>query len=186
MPVRLPPEPDERETGLETPALVTEEESAPPPPATTGREPPSGPFRVFISHSKNMGIVDQVKDILALYDIDYEIAVEEETSAIPVPTKVMAAMRRCMAGIMVVTADEQNRAGDGYAINTNVLIEIGAAFVLYDQGVILVWDRRLKVPSNLQGLYRLEFEGEELSFASGTKLAKAVKSLKKPQTRTAG
>ena len=61
-----------------------------------------------------------------------------------------------------------------------MLIEIGAAFVLYDQGVILVWDRGLKVPSNLQGLYRLDFEGDELSFASGTKLAKAVESLRKP------
>jgi hypothetical protein len=137
-------------------------------------------FRVFISHSKNMGIVEQVKDILDLYDIDFEIAVEEETAAIPVPTKIMAAMRRCQAGIVVVTADEQNKGVEGYTINMNVLIEIGAAFVLYDQGVILVWDRRLKVPSNLQGLYRLEFEGDELSFSAGTKLAKAVKSLRTP------
>jgi Predicted nucleotide-binding protein containing TIR-like domain len=80
---------------------------------------------------------------------------------------------------MVVTADEQNKSNDTYSINTNVLIEIGTAFVLYDQGVILVWDKRLRVPSNLQGLYRLEFEGVELSFATGTKLAKAVKGLRK-------
>jgi predicted nucleotide-binding protein len=125
-----------------------------------------------------MGIVDQVKDILSLYDIDYEIAIEEETAAIPVPAKVMSAMRRCQAGIMIVSADEQNKNADGYAINTNVLIEIGSAFVLYDQRVILIWDRRLKVPSNLQGLYRLAFEGDDLSFVTGTKLAKAVKGLR--------
>lgn len=125
-----------------------------------------------------MGIVEQVKDILALYDIPYEIAVEEETAAIPVPEKVMAAMRRCSAGIMVVTADEQSKSSEDYSINTNVLIEIGAAFVLYDKRVVLMWDKRLKVPSNLQGLYRLEFESEELSFAMGTKLAKTVKGLK--------
>jgi hypothetical protein len=52
---------------------------------------------------------------------------------------------------------------DGYTINNNVLIEIGAAFVLYDQGVILVWGRRLKVPSQLAGLDRIDFEGDELS-----------------------
>ena len=152
---------------------------APVPPAPPKLVVLSGEFKVFISHGKNMALVDQVKDVLTLYDIDYEIAVEEETAAIPVPTKVMATMRRCQAGIVVVTADEQNKNGDGYSINTNVLIEIGAAFVLYDQGVILVWDRRLKVPSNLQGLYRIDFEGDELSFATGTKLAKAVKSLRK-------
>jgi predicted nucleotide-binding protein len=175
-PVRLPPEPQENpEIGAE------QEEGGQNQEKTETRTPGanSTEFRVFISHSKNMGIVEQVKDILGLYDIDFEIAVEEETAAIPVPAKVMAAMRRCQSGIMVVTADEQNRKDDGFNINTNVLIEIGAAFVLYDQGVILVWDRRLKVPSNLQGLYRLEFEGDELSFSSGTKLAKAVKSLKR-------
>ncbi|WP_409477810.1 TIR domain-containing protein [Pseudobdellovibrio sp. HCB154] len=136
-------------------------------------------FKVFVTHSKNMEIVEQVKSILDLYDIDYEIAVEEETTAIPVPQKVLAGMRRCQAGLMVVTADEGNKLADSYAINNNVLIEIGAAFVLYDQQVILLWDNKLKVPSNLQGLYRCEFEGKELSFATGTKLAKAIKGFKK-------
>lgn len=181
-PVRLAPETPDPELSKQMLGEEPEDElplhPAAPPKVGPGAQP--GPFKVFISHGKNMGIVDQVKDILGLYDIDYEIAVEEETAAIPVPAKVMSAMRRCQAGIMVVTADEQNKTPDGYSINTNVLIEIGAAFVLYDQGVILIWDRRLKVPSNLQGLYRLEFEGSELSFATGTKLAKAVKALRKP------
>lgn len=176
-PVRLLDEPQEEEAPLDP-----NENNDPQPPTSKASLEAAASFKVFISHGKNMGIVDQVKDILGLYDIDYEIAVEEETAAIPVPAKVMSAMRRCQAGVMVVTADEQNKAADGYSINTNVLIEIGAAFVLYDQAVVLIWDRRLKVPSNLQGLYRLEFEGEELSFATGTKLAKAVKGLKKPAT----
>lgn len=143
--------------------------------------PPAGahtPFRVFISHGKNKKIVDQVKDVLGLYDIDYEIAVEEESPAIPVPQKVLAAMRKCGAGIMIVSPDNDEAAAAG-VINNNVLIEIGSAFVLYDQRVVLLWDKRLKVPSNLQGLYRCDFEGSELSFASGTKLAKSVKGFRK-------
>jgi predicted nucleotide-binding protein len=131
-------------------------------------------FRVFITHGKTTEIVGQVKDLLDTYEIPYEVAVEEETAAIPVPHKVLAAMRRCSAGIMVVSADDDTAAAAG-TINNNVLIEIGAAFVLYDQRVVLLWDKRLKVPSNLQGLYRCEFDGGELSFANGTKLAKAVK-----------
>lgn len=135
-------------------------------------------FRVFISHSKNMDVVDQVKDVLGLYDIDHTIAVEEETTAIPVPDKVIESMRRCQAGIMVVTADEQSKSGENYTVNNNVLIEIGAAFVLYNKRVVLLWDKRVKVPSNLSGLYRCEFEGTELSFAVGTKLAKSVKAFR--------
>ena len=134
-------------------------------------------FKIFITHGKNKKIVDQVKDVLDLYDIEYEIAVEEESPAIPVPQKVLTAMRKCQAGVMIVSANDDS-AADAGSINNNVLIEIGAAFVLYDQQVVLLWDKSLKVPSNLQGLYRCEFEGSELTFAAGTKLAKAVKGFR--------
>jgi predicted nucleotide-binding protein len=154
------------------------------PAAPRAQEPPALPaerstvaFRVFITHGRNKKIVDQVKDILDLYEIQYEIATEEESPAIPVPQKVLTAMRKCQSGIMIVSADDDAAAAAG-AINNNVLIEIGAAFVLYDQRVVLLWDKQLKVPSNLQGLYRCEFEGGELSFAAGTKLAKAVKGFR--------
>lgn len=60
-----------------------------------------------------------------------------------------------------------------------MLIEIGAAFVLYDKKVLLVWDRRLNIPSNLQGLYRCQFEGNELSWSEGMKFMKGVNNFKK-------
>lgn len=60
-----------------------------------------------------------------------------------------------------------------------MLIEIGSAFVLYDRKVVLVWDKRLAVPSNLQGLHRCEFEGDELSWSAGMKLMKAIQEFKK-------
>lgn len=134
-------------------------------------------FKVFISHGHNLAIVEQVKDILSLYDIEHEVAVEEESPAIPVSNKVTDAMRRCSAGIMVVSREEGNDIAPN-AINDNVLIEIGAAFVLYDKRVVLLWEKPLPIPSNLQGLYRCEFEGGELSFGVGTRLAKAVKSFR--------
>lgn len=153
-----------------------DEESTPSKPVVIGSGAQQ-PYRVFITHGRTMSIVDQVKDVLDLYDIEYEVAIEEETTAIPVPQKVLAAMRRCSVGIMIVSADDESAAESG-TINNNVLIEIGAAFVLYDQKVVLLWDKRLKVPSNLQGLYRCEFEGGQLSFSTGTKLAKAVKGFR--------
>ena len=89
-------------------------------------------------------------------------------------------MRRCTSGIIIVSAEEGNKDADGnYQINSNVLIEIGAAFVLYDRRVVLLWDKRLPVPSNLQGLYRCEFEGDDLNWGAGMKLMKAIKGFKK-------
>ncbi len=59
-----------------------------------------------------------------------------------------------------------------------MLIEIGAAFVLYERRVVLVWDKRIPVPSNLQGLYRCEFEGDELTWRAGMRLMKAIQQFK--------
>lgn len=141
---------------------------------------PAEPMRVFIAHGKNMEIVEQLQTMLGVAEIPNEVAEEEETTAIPVPDKVFSAMKRCRAAIISVSVDESHRDGNGgYTINENVLIEIGAAFVLYDRRVVLVWDKRLPVPSNLQGLYRCEYEGEELSWTAGMKLMKAIQDFKK-------
>ena len=177
-PVMLPAEAEPAEPPAETKSPQAKDDT----PASQAKPSlPASPdpreFKVFISHGRDMGIVEQVKDVLELYDIEYEVAVEEETTAIPVPQKVLAAMRRCEAGVMIVVADDDDAARNG-TINNNVLIEIGAAFVLYDQKVVLLWDKRLKVPSNLQGLYRCEFEGSQLTFGAGTKLAKAIKGFR--------
>lgn len=133
--------------------------------------------KVFISHGKNMDLVGQVETMLGVAEIPYEIAISEETSAIPVPEKVFNSMRRCDAAIIIVSAENDQEDGT-FQINQNVLIEIGAAFVLYNKKVILLWDKRLSVPSNLQGLYRSEFEGDELSWKAGMKLMKAIKDFR--------
>jgi predicted nucleotide-binding protein len=126
-----------------------------------------------------MTLVDQVQTMLGLGGFESEVAEDEETTAIPVPEKVFTAMRRCHAGIIVVSADESGGgAGGKYTINENVLIEIGAAFVLYDRKVVLVWDKRLPVPSNVQGLYRCEYEGDEFTWSAGMKLMKAIRGFR--------
>jgi CAP12/Pycsar effector protein, TIR domain len=147
-----------------------------------GRPSAAQRVRIFISHGGDMEMVEQVQTMLGLADMDGEVAEKEETTAIPVPEKVFAAMRRCNAGIIVVAVDETNKDDKGkYALNDNVLIEIGAAFVLYDRRVVLLWDKRLQVPSNLQGLYRCEYEGNELSWGAGMKLMRAIQKFKVPE-----
>ena len=84
-------------------------------------------------------------------------------------------MRECNCAIVNVSADEQERREDrSYGINANVLVEIGAAFLAYNQRVILLVDKRLTLPSNLQGLYRCEYQGDELDSVSITKLQKVL------------
>jgi len=136
--------------------------------------------QVFISHSKNKKIVNQIKQILDFGQFEYVIAEERETTAIPIPEKVFGLMRGCDCAIINASADEQEKREDGtYGINQNVLIEIGAAFLMYNKKVILLVDKRIELPSNLQGLYRCEYEGDELTFNTAMKLQKALSEFRK-------
>jgi predicted nucleotide-binding protein len=150
----------------------TEEKIAPCPPAKVPR--------VFISHSKNQKIVGQIKQILDFGQFQYVVAEETETTAIPIPDKIFGFMRDCNCAIINISADEQEKRPDGtYGINANVLIEIGGAFLNYDRKVILLVDKRIQLPSNLQGLYRSEYEGDELTFTTAMKLQKALTDFRK-------
>jgi predicted nucleotide-binding protein len=132
-------------------------------------------LRVFIGHSKNEAILDVLRTTMDLGGFKYEIAEEEETTAVPLPEKVLELMRRCSAAVINVSADEQRKRPDAcYDINQNVLVEIGAAFALYPRGVVLLWDKRLPVPSNLQGLYLVQYEGENLDAPTLLRLQRAI------------
>lgn len=175
-----PPQASPPQESSPPPSDVIPEGSVPAAQASTGQE--QRPVTaIFVGHSSGTKVLEQVKQLLELADLSAEVAGEQETAAIPVPDKVFDAMSRSDAAIICVTADAEQERDDGYLVNPNVLIEIGAAYVRHDKRLVLLWDRRVKVPSNLQGLYRCEFEGDELSWEAGTKLQKALIAIKKGQ-----
>lgn len=170
------PQPPESEEG-EAPETVEIEPLQPPPTPPAEKETPI----VFISHSKNETIVDQIKTILEFGQFDYRVAEETETTAIPIPEKVFGLMRESNCAIINVSADEEEKRDEGaYGVNPNVLTEIGGAFLQYNRKVILLVDKRVQLPSNLQGLYRCEYQGDELAFSTYMKLQKALAEFRKP------
>jgi predicted nucleotide-binding protein len=131
--------------------------------------------KVFITHGKQKAIVNQIKELLVFGSFDPVVSVERESTAIPVPEKVFEDMRSCAAGVIHVGAEGkyQDSSGNEHTkINDNVLIEIGAAMALYGKKVILLVERGVALPSNLQGLYRCEFEGDQLNYEATMKLLK--------------
>lgn len=152
-----------------TPAIV-----APPAPSAAPPVDPKG-NRVFITHGKQRAIVGQIKELLSFGNFEPIVSVEREATAIPVPEKVFEDMRSCSAGVLHVGAEGKYLDRDGnehVKINDNVLIEIGAAMALYGKRVILLVEKGVALPSNLQGLYRCEFEGDKLDYDSTMKLLK--------------
>lgn len=58
-------------------------------------------------------------------------------------------------------------------LNQNVLIEIGAAMALYCRKFILLVENGTALPSNLQGLYEVRYDGGKLDYDATMKLLKA-------------
>lgn len=129
--------------------------------------------RVYVSHGKNHKIVAQLKPILAFGKFEPVISIEQETTAKPVPEKVFDDMRSCSAAVIHVDKEAElmdEKGNKHIKINDNVLIEIGAAIALYKKKFVLLVEKGVSLPSNLQGLYRCDYEGDDLDFEATMKL----------------
>jgi predicted nucleotide-binding protein len=137
--------------------------------------------RVFLTHGKNKSLLGTLKELLAFGEFEAVVSVEHETVSQPVPDKVMEDMRRCSAAIIHVDPETkiQGEEGNSHGIlNPNVLIEIGAAMALYGRRFILLVRDGVLLPSNLQGLYEVRYQGDRLDSDATIKLLKAISDIK--------
>jgi hypothetical protein len=148
----------------------------PPVAASPTVTPLKHTSRVFITHGSNQAIVGQLKELLMFGGFTPVIATESETVSKPVPDKVMDEMRTCSAAVIHVGAEQKMMDMEGkehLMLNQNVLIEIGAAMALYGRKFIMLVEKGAKLPSNLQGLYEVRYEGGKLDYESTMRLLKA-------------
>ena len=137
--------------------------------------------KVFISHGKNRSMVENLKELLKFGSFEPIVSLERETTAIPVPEKVFSDMRECCAGIIHIEEERSFIDAEGTPhkmLNENVLIEIGAAIALYGNRIILLCQKGITLPSNLQGLYRCDYEGDKLDYDATIKLLKTFNGFK--------
>lgn len=137
--------------------------------------------KVFITHGKNTTFIDPIKDLLAFGELIPVVSVEKQSVAQPVPDKVMNDMRGCAAAIIHVDGEQKlmdPAGGEVTTVNSNVLIEIGAAMALYGRRFILLVKDGVKLPSNLQGLYEVRYQGDALDGGTTIKLMKAINEMK--------
>lgn len=167
--------PEEEET------IQQEEKPTDKKEAETPISTPLTSQRVFIAHGKNKEIVSQLEDFLVFGRFTPVVAEEHETTSKPVPEKVLEDMRSCYAGILHIESEDELLDKDGkiyHKINENVLIEIGAAMALYRHNFILLVQKGIHLPSNLQGLYVCYYEGNKLDVDATMKLLKAFNEFK--------
>jgi hypothetical protein len=155
----------------------------PPVPVSQDAPPPAAPDnrRVFITHGKDKQIVEQIKKLLLFGEWQPIVAEEQQSTAKPVPDKVMDEMRGCFAGIVHVGSEQKLLGTDGtehQVLNQNVLVEIGAAMALYGRRFVLLVEKGVTLPSNLQGLYEVRYEGSGLDHESTMALLEAFSNFK--------
>jgi predicted nucleotide-binding protein len=151
----------------------------PPAPAAPADDPRSR--RVFVTHGKNKSLVPQLKELLNFGGFEPVVSVERESVSKPVPDKVMDDMRSCGAAIIHVDAERELISAEGQkeiVLNANVLIEIGGALALYGRRFILLVQKGVRLPSNLQGLYEVRYEGDALDGEATLRLLKAFNDFK--------
>jgi len=151
-------------------------------PPRTVSESPMVTGRVFITHGKDKSVIDQLKELLTFGGFVPVVSVEGQTVAKSIADKVLDDMRSCSAAIVHVGQEERYLDGSGNehgVLNSNVLIEIGIALALYGRNFILLVEKGTQLPSNLQGLYEVRYDGGKLDYEATMDLLRAFNGFKK-------
>lgn len=136
-------------------------------PATSYSKPLSSrPNAIFLGHGKNKKPLEQLIKILDEYRIPHKEALAEANAGRPIPTKVADTMRECGAAILIFTADEKLQDENGNEIwrpSENVVHELGASSMLYDNRIIIFKEEGVSLASNFSSIGYITFEKDKLN-----------------------
>ncbi len=137
---------------------------------------------VFIAHGKNKGPLDQLKRILDEFKIPYKVAVDEPNSGKLIPEKVKALMRECGSAIFIFTGNEgksfTNKKGQPetkrQVPNLNVVFELGAASILYNDRVIIFKEEEVEFASGFSSIGYISFKDGSIQSKTGDLIRELV------------
>jgi len=139
------------------------------------------PKKVFIAHGKNRTPLEQLKKALDQFKVNYAVAVDKPNQGRPISRKVANLMEEeCSSGIFMFTADERfvRETEDGqeevWRPSENVVYELGAASILYDNRIVIFKEKDVNFPSDFSDLGYIEFEKDQLVAELGSLFTELV------------
>ncbi|MFN7947840.1 MAG: nucleotide-binding protein [Blastocatellia bacterium] len=145
--------------------------------------PSDAALRVLVIQPAPSEISSQVRLSLELAEQECLLTTRSETAGVPISESLSATMRSADAAIIIISESDSATSESGSLIpRSQVLFEISAACVLYSRRVLLLCDRRVKLPDSLTALSRCDFDGAQLSWEAGLNLLKAIRDLKSDQS----
>jgi predicted nucleotide-binding protein len=133
---------------------------------------PKRPAAIFIGHGRNKKPLGQLKTILEEYKIPHTVVVDEPNAGRPISQKVADAMDECGAAILIFTADQEFKDGDGNTVwrpSENVVYELGAASAKYGSRIIIFKEEAVDFPTNFRDIGHIPFAKDQLD-AKGMEL----------------
>jgi len=126
--------------------------------------------KVFIAHGSHQTPLDQLKKALDQFKVEYVVAVDEPNKGRPISKKVAQLMRdECSSGIFIFTADEHFKREDGsgemvdvWRPRENVVYELGAASILYENRIVIFKEKEVTFPTDFSDLGYIEFVKDRL------------------------
>lgn len=155
-------EPRDVDEAIQEEPVATKDESEATP--GDGQEP-TKPKPIFVGHGKNKGPLAKVEDILKSFNIPYKKAIAEANLGQPIPTKVKGVMRECGSAILIFTKDEKFLDADGNEVwrpSENVVYELGAASLAYDDRVVIFMEDGLTFPANFDSIGHITFQPDAI------------------------
>jgi predicted nucleotide-binding protein len=129
------------------------------PPEEQSAPTANRPTALFLGARKGKAR-DQLIRLLGEYGIPHKVAEDEANRGRPIPKKVKDTMQECGAAILIFTADEEYQDGEGNAIwkpSDNIVHELGASSILYDDRIIVFKEERVLLASNFESIGFIEF-----------------------------
>ena len=184
-PTRLRIYPEELERYLKGAPQVKEEEDSPGSHRSIAfrqalRQPSqwstsSGAPRVLVSHSGDAKTVERLLDMLELIGVAVEVIERNPKKSLPVSDQTRQAIQRCNIGVFLLCEEDLDETQDNMRANS-FLIEVGAAFVHFDQRIILMLKGDRPLPPNLQQLHACSY-GTDLTWEGAVQLARKIRDI---------
>ncbi len=133
--------------------------STPAPEAEAA--PAAATGMVFVGRGGSPEAVQVVKQLLEDFGIPY-LAAEDpgEAAGLAVPPQTSAAMRQCCAAILVFARPGASGDASGLPATARMLLELGAASVLYGSRVVVLREAGLDLSGAVSGLRSVEFQAD--------------------------
>lgn len=157
-------------------SISSSEETVPEPQIPLQQEEQQKTKQIFVAHGKNTKPLEQLKSILDQFQVPYKVAIDEANAGRPVSKKVSDLMRECSSAIFIFTKDEETKTLDGntvYRPSDNVVFELGAASVLYENKIVIFKENGVSFGSDFKDLGYISFDTDQL----GAKTVELMKEL---------